>query len=237
MHGQVCPGVLRSQSWSEICWRLRCSSFHFLVGFSSLSYVGCDVVAIRCCCPVSLVLAQFGELVWTGQEYFFATLQYMRWAPYWIKLKPEDFKKQIGKLAEKYDALVVVVTLEDGFGVPQVKLVTGIKFLRILRKENLAPSVPEVLYFLVKKAKSMRKHLDRNRKNKIRSSVSSSLRTAFTALRGTADASSSCLPTGSTSLLRPRLVLVADPHKECDPNVSVRRIEASFRKRGNSGIP
>ena len=30
-------------------WRLRCSSFHFLVGFSSLSYVCCDVVAIRCC--------------------------------------------------------------------------------------------------------------------------------------------------------------------------------------------
>ena len=213
--------------------------FFFLSVFRVCPTLAVMLLLFGAVCSVSLVLAQFGELVWTGQEYIFATLQYMRWAPYWIKLKPEDFKKQIGKLAEKYDALVVVVTLEDGFGVPQVKLVTGIKFLRILRKENLAPSVPEVLYFLVKKAKSMRKHLDRNRKNKIRSSVSSSLRTAFTALRGTTDASSSCLPTGSTSLLRPRLVLVADPHKECDPNVSVRRIEASFRKRGNSlsGIP
>ena len=127
---------------------------------------------------------------------------------------------------------------------PQVKLVTGIKILRILKKEGLAPSIPEVLYFLVKKAKSMRKHLDKNRKDKIRSSVSSSLRAAFTALRGTTDASSSCLPTGSTSLLRPRLELVTplsmmnvsislgDPDKECDPNVSVRRIEASFRKGG-----
>ena len=49
MYGQVCLGVHRSQAWSEICWRLRCSRFHFLVGFSSLSYVCCDVVAIRCC--------------------------------------------------------------------------------------------------------------------------------------------------------------------------------------------
>ena len=177
----------------------------FLVGFFQV----CPTFAVMLLffgivCSVSLVLAQFGRThVWTGQGYIFAALQYKRRAPSWIKLKPEDLKKQVGKLAEKYDALVIVVTLEDGFGVPQVKLVTGIKFLRILRKKNLAPSVPEVLYFLVKKAKSMRKHLDKNRKNKIRSSVSSSLRTAFTALRGTTDASSSCLPTGSTSLLRP----------------------------------
>ena len=102
----------------------------------------------------------------------------------------------------------VVVTLKDGFGVPQVKLVTGIKFLRILKKEGLVPSIPEVLYFLVKKAKSMRKHLVKNRKDRVSKSVSSSLEAAFTALRGTADASSSCLPTGSTSLLRPRLELV-----------------------------
>ena len=71
-----------------------------------------------------------------ARVYIFATLQYKRRAPSWIKLKPEDLKKQVGKLAEKYDALVVVVTLEDGFGVPQVELVTGIKFLRILRKEE-----------------------------------------------------------------------------------------------------
>ena len=126
-------------------------------------------------CSVSMVLAQFGRThVWTGQGYIFATLHYKRRAPSWIKLKPEDLQKQVGKLAENYDALVVDVTLRDGFNVPQVKLVTGIKFLCILKKEGFAPSIPEVLYFFVKKAKSMRKHLDKNRKNKIRSSVSSS---------------------------------------------------------------
>ena len=151
--------------------------------------------------------------VWTGQGHIFATLQYMRWAPGWIKLKPEVLQKQVGKLAEEYGAFFVDVTLRDGFIVLQVELFTDIKFLRFLKKEDLAPSIPEVLYFFVKRAKSIQKHLDRNRKNKVRISVSSSVRTAFTALSGTTDASSSCLPVGSTFLLRPRLVLVADPQK------------------------
>ena len=137
----------------------------------------------------------------------------MRWAPGWVKLKPEVLQKQVGKLTEEYGALFVEGTLRDGFIVPQVELVTGIKFLRVQKKENLAPSIPEVLYFFVKRAKSIQKHFNRNRNNKVRISVSSSLRTAFTALSGTTDASSSCLPAGSTFLLRPRLVLVADPQK------------------------
>ena len=103
--------------------------------------------------------------VWTGQGHIFATLPYKRRAPRWIKLKPEDLKEQIGKLAEKsMTPSFVDVTLRDGFGVPQVELVTSIKFLRFLKKEGLAPSIPEVLYFIVKKAKSIRKHLDKNRK-------------------------------------------------------------------------
>ena len=115
-------------------------------------------------CSVSLVLAQFGRtLVWTGQGYIFITLQYIRWAPGCIELKLEDLQKQVGKLAEEYGALGVDVTLRDGFNVPQVELVTGIKFLRVLKKKGFAPSFPEVLYFFVKKAKSIQKHLDKNR--------------------------------------------------------------------------
>ena len=142
--------------------------FSFSCRFSYLSYVFAVMLLLfGAVCSVSLVLAQFGgTLVWTGQGYIFATLQYMRWAPSWFKLKPEDLQKQVGKLAEKYDALVVVVTLKDGFGVPQVKLVTGFKFLCFLKKEDLVPSIPEVLYFFVKRAKSIQKHLDKNRENK-----------------------------------------------------------------------
>ena len=38
--------------------------------------------------------------------------------------------------------------------------------MRILRKNGLAPEIPEDLYFLIKKAVAVRKHLERNRKDK-----------------------------------------------------------------------
>merc|ERR1719237_2019945 len=58
------------------------------------------------------------------------------------------------------------VTLRDSFGVPQVKSVTGNKILRVLKTNGLAPELPEDLYCLIKKAVSIRKHLDKNRKDK-----------------------------------------------------------------------
>ena len=46
----------------------------------------------------------------------------------------------------------------------QVRFVTGSKILRILKAKSLAPAIPEDLYHLVKKAVSIRRHLERNRK-------------------------------------------------------------------------
>ena len=184
-------------------------------------------------CSVSLVLAQFGRtLVWTGQGYIFATLQFMRWAPSWFKLKPEDLQKQVGKLAEKYDALVVVVTLKDGFGVPQVRLVTGIKFLRILKKEGFAPSIPEVLYFFVKRAKSIQKHLGKNRNDKISKFrlilVESCIHRCARYCRRVKFLPASWKYMSATASIG----TCGRSTQECDPNVSVRRIEPSFRKGG-----
>ena len=48
----------------------------------------------------------------------------------------------------------------------QVSTITGNKILRILKVSGLAPELPEDLYYLIKKAVSIRKHLDRNRKDK-----------------------------------------------------------------------
>lgn len=58
------------------------------------------------------------------------------------------------------------VILRDSHGIAQVKSVTGTKILRVLKKHGLAPSLPEDLYHLIKKAVSMRKHLERNRNDK-----------------------------------------------------------------------
>ncbi|OEH75025.1 ribosomal protein rps13 [Cyclospora cayetanensis] len=58
------------------------------------------------------------------------------------------------------------VTLRDQFGIPQVKSVTGSKILRILKNQGVAPEIPEDLYFLIKKAVAIRKHLEKNRKDR-----------------------------------------------------------------------
>merc|ERR1712139_423318 len=96
-----------------------------------------------------------------------SALPYRRRAPTWLKMKTEDVCDHICKLAKKgLTPSQIGVTLRDSFGIPQVKNVTGNKILRILKTKSLAPELPEDLYHLIKKAVSIRKHMDRNRKDK-----------------------------------------------------------------------
>merc|ERR1712178_558258 len=60
----------------------------------------------------------------------------------------------------------VGVILRDSHGIAQVSHVTGSKILRILKKHGLSPELPEDLYCLIKKAVSVRKHLDKFRQDK-----------------------------------------------------------------------
>jgi len=73
----------------------------------------------------------------------------------------------ICKLAKKgYTPSQIGVALRDQHGVAQVGAVTNSKVLRILKGSGLAPEIPEDLYYLIKKAVSMRKHLDGFRKDR-----------------------------------------------------------------------
>merc|ERR1712028_333061 len=91
---------------------------------------------------------------------------FRRRAPTWVKMKPEDAIDHISKLAKKgLTPSQIGVTLRDSFGIPQVKNVTGSKILRILKANGLGTFLPEDLYYLIKKAVSIRKHLDKNRKD------------------------------------------------------------------------
>ena len=58
------------------------------------------------------------------------------------------------------------IYLRDCKGIPQTKNVTGKKIIRILKVKKMAPEIPEDLYFLIKKAVNVRKHLERNKKDK-----------------------------------------------------------------------
>lgn len=96
-----------------------------------------------------------------------SALPYRRSLPTWLKLSSEDVKDQIYKLAKKgLTPSQIGVILRDSHGVAQVKFVTGTKVLRILKAKGLASEIPEDLYHMIKKAVSIRKHLERNRKDR-----------------------------------------------------------------------
>lgn len=56
--------------------------------------------------------------------------------------------------------------LRDQQGIGKVKSVTGQKILRILKSNGVAPEIPEDLYHLIKKAVTIRKHLEKFKKDK-----------------------------------------------------------------------
>jgi small subunit ribosomal protein S13e len=117
-----------------------------------------------------------------------SAIPYRRTPPQWLKREAEELCDQICKLSKKgLTPSQIGVILRDRDGVAQVKSVTGNKILRILKSNGvptlstapnaparrltrapsagMAPVLPEDLYHLIKKAVSVRKHLERNRKD------------------------------------------------------------------------
>jgi small subunit ribosomal protein S13e len=102
-----------------------------------------------------------GRMYGNGKGMSGSALPYKRKPATWIKMKSDDLVEQICKFAKKgMTPSQIGVTLRDCMGIPQVKAVSGNKI------RGLAPDVPEDLYHLIKKAVSMRKHLEKSRKDK-----------------------------------------------------------------------
>jgi len=96
-----------------------------------------------------------------------SALPYKRTPPAWLKITAPEVSEHVCKLAKKgLTPSQIGVILRDSHGIAQVKFVTGSKILRILKANGLAPAIPEDLYHLIKKAVSVRKHLEKNRKDK-----------------------------------------------------------------------
>ncbi|KAG0252743.1 ribosomal 40S subunit protein S13 [Mortierella polycephala] len=107
-----------------------------------------------------------GRLHSKGKGISSSALPYKRTPYSWVKATPDEVCASIFKLAKKgMTPSQIGVTLRDSRGIPQVKSITGNKILRILKSNGLAPEIPEDLYHLIKKAVSVRKHLERNRKD------------------------------------------------------------------------
>ena len=95
-----------------------------------------------------------------------SALPFRRTPPTWLKKTSRDIIKIIVELAKKGVAPSMIgVQLRDSMGIAQVKNVTGRKILRLLKHNGQAPELPEDLYCLIKRAVSMRKHLEKNRRD------------------------------------------------------------------------
>lgn len=108
-----------------------------------------------------------GRMHTPGKGIASSSIPYKRTPPSWLKVTPQEVAEHIVKLARKgmYPSQIGVL-LRDTAGIPQVKSVTGSKILRILKKNGIAPEIPEDLYHLIKKAVAVRKHLEKFRKDK-----------------------------------------------------------------------
>jgi small subunit ribosomal protein S13e len=108
-----------------------------------------------------------GRMYGRGKGVAKSSIPYKKRPPRWLNIDSSDVIKQIEALAKKgYKPSQIGVILRDNFAIPQSRLITGGKILRILRKKNLAPEIPEDLYSLMKRAVSIRKHIEKNKRDK-----------------------------------------------------------------------
>ena len=94
-------------------------------------------------------------------------LPYRKAPPSWVHVSATDLTDQMVKLAKRGSTPSQIgVLLRDQYGIPQVSGVTGAKILRILKVNGVAPTLPEYLYHLIKKAVNVRKHIEKHRADK-----------------------------------------------------------------------
>jgi small subunit ribosomal protein S15 len=84
--------------------------------------------------------------------------------PNWCKYQPEEVEALVVKLAREGNSPSRIGTiLRDQHAVPLAKPITGKRVMKILKENQLAPSLPEDLASLLKKAESLSLHLEKNR--------------------------------------------------------------------------
>jgi len=87
-------------------------------------------------------------------------------APNWCKYQPEEVEALVIKLAKEGNTASRIGTiLRDQHSIPLVKPITGKTITKMLKEALLAPTIPEDLASLVKKAESLGLHLEKNKKD------------------------------------------------------------------------
>lgn len=86
----------------------------------------------------------------------------------WVKYKPQEVEDIVEKLTRKgLSPARIGLVLRDQYGIPSVRQVTKAKISKIMEKKELKQEIPETLLNLMKRAVSIRNHLEGNRKDYI----------------------------------------------------------------------
>jgi small subunit ribosomal protein S15 len=86
--------------------------------------------------------------------------------PSWCKYQPEEVEALVIKMAkEGHPPSRIGTILRDQYAIPLVKPITGKTITQILKEAGLAPSTPEDLGELLKKAARLSAHLEKNKKD------------------------------------------------------------------------
>jgi small subunit ribosomal protein S15 len=87
--------------------------------------------------------------------------------PSWCRYQPEEVEAFVIKLAKDGHLPSKIGTiLRDQYAIPLVKPITGKSISYILERAGLAPSMPEDLANLIKKAHRLAIHMEKNKKDR-----------------------------------------------------------------------
>ena len=88
--------------------------------------------------------------------------------PKWVEKKPKEIETLVVKFGKQgMSSALIGLTLRDSYGVPSVKNITKKNITQILKENKLTEEIPEDLKNLIKRAITIRKHLETNKKDNV----------------------------------------------------------------------
>ena len=95
-----------------------------------------------------------------------STRPFLKANPEWVAMEKADIEETILRLhQEGLSSAGIGLRLRDAYGVPNVRLATGMSVTQILAAKNVKPALPEDLADLIKRAASLQTHLQEHAKD------------------------------------------------------------------------
>ncbi len=93
-----------------------------------------------------------------------STRPFLKSKPEWVAMEKSEIEETIiGLHQEGLSTAQIGVRLRDGYGVPNVKLVTGRSIMEILKSKGSKFPIPEDLASLIRRATTLQAHLKEHR--------------------------------------------------------------------------